>query len=200
MKRMSLALILVLTACLFTPAPALSGQWMMIHGMGCAKFWGPTSDTLVFQGMDGLYFYKLPIPSTPGEQGQSGVAQFAVPSISGSSWAARHLKVIVNFTPFNNNLDVNNCAPAWVTQIVVWNGNELVKIFPGQWGGGYQEIALDLGSAVTFSKGLGIQIVVKGIGPKPVDAVGASIHIVGVGGEFSQTASSLPASNLLLND
>jgi hypothetical protein len=200
MKRMSLALILVLTAYLFTPAPALSGQWMMIHGMG-GQFWGGYPDAKATPTISGLMINFLFIPSSPADQPKRGYAEFAVPSLSGGSWAARYLKVIVNFMPFNNNLDINHCAPAWVTQIIVVNGNEQVKIFNGQWGGGsYQEISLDLGSAVTFSKGLGIQLQVEGIGPKPADAVGASIFIVGVGAEFSQTASSLPATNLLLND
>ena len=203
MKRMSLALILALTAYLFTPPPALSGQWTMIHGCG-GQFWGGGPETKSYPTLPGSYIFKLPIPSSPADPAFPGFAVFAVPSVSGGSWAARHLKIIVNFMPSTANsiIDINQSAPAWVTRIDVCNGNEPVKSFTGQWGGGsYQGISLDLDNAVTFSQGLGIQLQVQGLAPKPPEAVnGASIHIVGVGAEFIQTSSALPATNLLLND
>jgi hypothetical protein len=90
-------------------------------------------------------------------------------------------------------------APGYVTQITVNNGNDIVKTFTGQWGGGaYQEISLDLGSAVTFSKGLGIELQLEGIGQSTPTVMSASITIISVGAQFYQKGST-SAINLLLN-
>jgi hypothetical protein len=194
MNIRGLTLIALLTAYLSIPAPALSSQWLWAHGnSGHVN----TATTVTFS-RNGLIIRDLYIPVSLDDQPSPGYAYFAVPSIGGP-WVVRHLKVIVGFDP-PPPPPAPQWRPGYVTQITVNNGNDLVQTFIGQWGGGsYQEISLDLDSPAAFSKGLGIELKLEGIGPLTSDYMRANITVIGVGAEFLQNDTTA-AINLLLNN
>jgi hypothetical protein len=204
----SLVVISMLTMVAGTSS-AYAGQWMWVHGHS-GHFWAGTEGSSPYTGVPkpsakGFYIPGLSIQDLnpllpPGTVFTPRFVYYAVPTISGGSWAARTLKIIVG--GFD---DPVTTLPGMVTQVTVNNGDETVKTFTGSWGGaGYHEIVLDLGGNLTFSKGLGIELKLLGgvveQGQTPAMYSGSTITIIAVGAEFVQGGDITAANSLLLKD
>ena len=89
--------------------------------------------------------------------------------------------------------------PIFITKIKVYNGDDLIKTFTGDWGGvNYQELSFDLGSKVIFNKGILISINTLS-SPSTTESRFATLSIKTVGAYFTEGAN-IPLSLLLLND
>ena len=186
---------------------AHGGQWMWTHG-NSGHFWagtgeiGPSYTGEPKPSNKGFYIPGLTIqdPNAPPTTPAPRFVYYAVPTISGGAWVARTLKILVG--GFDDPLTI---LPGMVTQVTVSNGDDTVKTFTGSWGGpGYQEIALDLGGNLTFSKGLGIELKLLGgvvpEGKTPAMYNGSTITIIAAGAEFIQGGGISAATSLLLGD
>jgi hypothetical protein len=196
----SLVFICMLTMLAGTSS-AHGGQWIWVHGHS-GHFW---ADLMTGSGQSnpsksGLHVYGLSLPTAPAYADvKPGYVYCAIPTISGGSWTARFIKILVG--GFDNPVPPMAVEQALVTQITVNNGNDTVKTFTGQWGGaGYHEIALDLGASTTFSKGVGIELKLVGPPPTGIGGINASITIIAVGAEFVQGGNITAVNSFLLKD
>lgn len=140
-------LALTLVFGLVDPARA---TWYMVHGSGASI--QDADDTAIVRS----YSRKGTGLEIKLELGFSTQVHFAVPTIVSSerpvSYTARFVKVRVNM--------INDfCLCSGISEIQVYNGETLIKTFDAGWNTpGWQNITLDLGKLVSFSKGLGISV------------------------------------------
>lgn len=81
------------------------------------------------------------------DAGLSNWVHMPVPSKSGGTWGARYIRLRF----YTGSVD------AFVSKIDVYNGSVKVKEFVGlSYSNGWKDIQLDLGSKMTFSRGMGI--------------------------------------------
>jgi hypothetical protein len=206
---LSSLLVISMLTILAGTSSAHGGQWMWVHGHS-GHFWAGTElggGTYTGQpspSNKGLYIPGLSIqdlnPLLPPTTFTPRFVYYAVPTISGGTWTARTLKILVG--GFDESATI---LPGMVTQVTVNNGDETVKTFTGSWGGhGYHEIPLDLGANIAFSKGLGIELKLLGgvveEGKTPANYTGSTITIIAAGAEFVQGVDITAANSLLLNN
>jgi hypothetical protein len=98
---------------------------------------------------DNVYFgWGTDVDLKPG---LSNWVQLAIPTPGNLSQGARYIRLRF----YTGSVD------AFVSDIHIWNGEEKVKEFAGNWSNGWKTVTLDLGAVTSFSKGLGVSIQIK---------------------------------------
>jgi hypothetical protein len=193
MRVLTIALnFLVIMSMLAAAEPAYCDQYTWVHGDALSGEGGLMSFPAMATGTGTRVWLNGYGP------GAIGNLYYVIPSISGNSWGVT--KIIIKFISPDDYIFYGTSSPnlpMYINEIEVYNGNDLIKTFTGNWGGsGYQELTLDLGGKVIFDKGLGITIK---LAPDPsTTSEHYSVMKIITVGACSTQGGSMPAINSLL--
>ena len=132
---------IALTLILVCPAQA-TWTWVQGHS-GHIEYKDRFADTNRFEKGWGLDFYL--------NSGMEDYVHFSVPVPATAKQGVRYIRLYF----YTGSVD------AWVSNIIVYDGKNLIKNQAGSWSNGYQTVTVDLGSVRSFTRGLGISVLIK---------------------------------------
>lgn len=143
----------------------VGAEWYWTHGNSATIQDKTVTD--YWAGNSFEYGWGLDIRQKPGT---SNWVHFAVPTLGNTNKGARYIRL--RFW--------TGSADAFVSDVHVWNGETKVKEFTGPWSGGWQTVTLDLGSVVSFTKGMGVSMKINA----GVESMNHRFQISGAGANF----------------
>jgi hypothetical protein len=170
MKKLTRSLHVVLAMALFfgitlTAVNSVDAAWYWTHGNTASLQDKTVTDYWAGEAFE--YGWGLDIRQKPGT---FNWVHFSVPTLGDTTKGARYIRLRF----WTGSVD------AYVSDVHVWNGDTKVKEFKGGWSDGWKTLTLDLGSVVSFNKGMGISVKINA----GVESMDHRFKLSGAGANF----------------